>query len=179
MMFLSKTHSSIEELYSMRLYQRMRVTGVIRNTFQDMPWIEVLDFTMLGEQLDNAVLTHLHRGEEMMKKRLWQRAIAELSLAPGEGVPMAATRAAHKNLGICLLRMGEPEAAVGYLESAASMDTQVDFEVEELLAMARNSPSEAIDRTVDAGSLRDAERPMWEAFDAPQQNRSAMSSTRR
>jgi hypothetical protein len=112
MLFLSKMHPKLETLYELRLYQRIQVTGVIRNTFQNMPWIEVTDFTVLPEQLDTAVLTHLYRGEKHMNQRQWARAIAELSLAPGEGVPPNAVRMAHKNLGVCLLRMGEPAAAI-------------------------------------------------------------------
>jgi len=164
MLFLSKLHDDLETLYGLRLYQRIHVTAVVRNTFQNIPWIEVLDFDVLDEQLDTAVLTHLHRGEKLMAERRWQRAIAELSLAPGDGVPQAAMQAAHKNLGVCLLRMGEPEAALGYLTSAAGMSEQTDLEIEELIAIARNEPEQAIDRTVDARGLKDHERPMWEAF---------------
>jgi hypothetical protein len=166
MLFLSKTNRQLESLYTMNLYTRMRCTGVVRNTFQGIPWIEVLEFQVLNEKLDTAVLTHLHRGEGLMKQRLWQRAISELSLAPGAGVPTTATQAAHKNLGICLLRMGEPQAAIGYLESAAKLAKGEDFETENLLAMAKTSPEKAIDRTVDSSTLSSSERPMWEAFDS-------------
>ncbi|MGK0300825.1 MAG: hypothetical protein ACI89X_001699, partial [Planctomycetota bacterium] len=84
----------------------------------------------------------------------------------GEGVPKTATQAAHKNLGVCLLRMGEPQAAIGYLQSASSLAKGKDFETENLLAMAQTSPEKAIDRTVDSSTLRDSERPMWEAFES-------------
>ena len=165
MLFLSKTHPKLQQLYELRLYQRLRVTGVTRNTFQGQPWIEVTDFEVLDEQLDTAVLTHLHRGERLMEQRLWQRAIAELSRAPGEGVPEHATRAAYKNLGVCLMRMGEPQAAISYLEAATGLGGSSDMELANLLAIARNTPEEALDRTVDVRGLRDSERPMWEAFD--------------
>jgi tetratricopeptide (TPR) repeat protein len=165
MLFLSKMHEKLEKLYEMRLYQRLQVTGVIRNTFQGQPWIEVVDFMPMAGQLDTAVLSHLYRGEKLMDQRLWQRAIAELSLAPGEGVPPAALQATHRNLGVCLLRMGEPQAAIGYLESALAMAKGDDLTTANLLAMARTQPEEALDRTVDSRSLKDSERPMWEAFD--------------
>ena len=165
MLFLAKTHPKLEALYALHVYQRIRVTGVVRNTFQNTPWIEVTDFDTVSGQLDTAVLTHLFRGEKLMEQRAWQRAIAELSLAPGEGVPPSALCAAHRNLGICLLRMGESQAAIGYLESAASLGKHQDLEVENLLAMAKSQPEQALDRTVDARGLKDSERPMWEAFD--------------
>lgn len=166
MLFLSKSHPKLETLYSLRLYQRLQVTGIIRNTFQNQPWIEVTDFDVLSEQLDTAVLTHLYKGEKFMEQRQWPRAIAELSLAPGNGVPASAVRAANRNLGICLLRMGEPQTAIGYLESASELAKGTDLEIENLLAMAKSAPEQAIDRTVDSRGLKDSERPMWEAFDA-------------
>jgi tetratricopeptide (TPR) repeat protein len=165
MLFLAKTHPKLEQLYSLRLFQRIRITGVIRNTFQNTPWIEVTEFNPVAGQLDTAVLTHLFRGEKLMEQRAWQRAIAELSLAPGEGVPPAALSAAHRDLGICLLRMGEPQAAIGYLESAAELGKHQDLEIENLLAQAKNQPEQALDRTVDSRGMKDSERPMWEAFD--------------
>lgn len=110
-----------------------------------------------------------------MKQRLWQRAISELSLAPGAGVPKAATQAAHKNLGVCLMRMGESQAAIGYLQSASSLAKGKDFETENLLAMAQNRPEKAIDRIVDLSTLRDSERPMWEAFET---SKTSMPATR-
>ena len=166
MLFLSKGHDKISQLYELRLYQRILVTGVVRNTFQNMPWIEVTDFEPAEGQLDTAVLTHLYRGEKLMEQRLWQRAIAELSMAPGAGVPQPALSATHKNLGICLLRMGEPQAAIGYLESAAQLGSRKDLEIENLLAIAKSAPDQAIDRTVDSRGLKDSERPMWEAFES-------------
>ena len=61
--------------------------------------------------------------------------------------------------------MGEPQAAIGYLQSASKLAKGGDLEVENLLAMAKTSPEKAIDRTVDSSTLSDSERPMWEAFD--------------
>lgn len=165
MLFLSKMSKQLDALYALQLYERVKCTAVVRNTFQDLPWIEVMSFQKVDGQLDTATLTHLHRGESLMKQHLWQRAMSELALAPGEGVPPHALRVTNKNLGICHLRMGDPKAAIGYLQSAASMSKNRDFEVESLLATARNSPSDAIDRTVDVSALADSERPMWEAFD--------------
>lgn len=165
MLFLSKTHPKLDQLYTLRVYQRVRITGIVRNTFQNVPWIEVSDFEPVAGQLDTAVLTHLNRGEKLMDQRLWQRAIAELSLAPGQGVPENAVRATHKNLGICLLRMGEAQLAISYLQSAANLTKGPDAEIESLLAIAKTQPDQAIDRTVDTRGLKDSERPMWEAFD--------------
>lgn len=165
MLFMSKFSPQLESLYTLQTYDRLRVTGIIRNTFQDTPWIEVSEFARVGSKLDTAVLTHLYRGEQFMEQRLWQRAIAELSLVPGGAVPKAAMLSAYRNLGTCLLRIGEADLAVTYLESASDLAGGRDHDVENLLAVARTAPSDAIDRTVDSRNLKDHERPMWEAFE--------------
>jgi hypothetical protein len=162
--FLSKSNDQLEELYNLSTYDRIRVTGVIRDTFQGAPWIEVLSFAKQPTQLDTALLTHLYRGEKLMDQRLWQRAIAELAFVPGASVPAPALKAAYKSLGVCLLRVGEAKTAATYLASAASLDGK-DGEIRSLLAIARDQPDQAIDRTVDARTLKDHERPMWEAFE--------------
>lgn len=164
MMFLKKTHPQLEELYKLGLYQRMNVTGVVRNTFQNTPWIEVLDYEAVPGQLDAAVLTHLYRGEKLMSQRMWQRAVAELSRVPGSNVPEQAQIVAFRNLGTCMLRMGDPNQAIPYLQSAKSLSNGRDLETSKLLAMAMDSPEVAIDRAVDVKSLKDSEMPMWEAF---------------
>lgn len=165
MLFLNKSNPELEQIYKMPLYARMRCTGVVRNTFQNTPWVEVLSFSVLDERLDNAVLTHLHRGEKLMAERLWQRAVGELSMVLGDDVPAPAMQTAHKNLGICMLRMGESKAAFGYLQSAVALSEGADIEAKQLLLTAQRNPEEAIDRVVDSSSLRDSERPMWEAFE--------------
>lgn len=164
MLFLSKFDSELESLYQLATYDRIRITGIIRNTFQDMPWIEVIKFEPSSGKLDTAVLTHLYRGEKLMDQRLWQRAIAELSLVPGGGVPNPALQSAYKSLGTCLLRIGEAKMAVSYLTSASQLSGGKDHGIEQLLAIARTQPDQALDRTVDSRDLKDHERPMWEAF---------------
>ncbi|MCA8977917.1 MAG: hypothetical protein KDC98_24540 [Planctomycetes bacterium] len=163
-LFLSKFSNKLNDLYKLETYDRVRVTGVIRDTFQGRPWIEVLDFTPQSGRLDTAVLTHMYRGEKLMTQRSWQRAIAELSLVPDNSMPATVQQSAYKNLGICLLRLGEADTAASYLASAQLLD-KGDKEVGQLLAMARSQPDQAIDRTVDARDLKDHERPMWEAFE--------------
>ncbi|GAB4144319.1 MAG: hypothetical protein Fur0037_12070 [Planctomycetota bacterium] len=164
-LFYPKSGDQLEAIYRLETYQRLRVHGIVRNTFQQMPWIEITRFEPLPEQVDLAVLTHLYRGETYMAQRKWQRAIAELSLAPSGSAPEAVHRAVHRGLGICYLRIGEPTVARSHLEAAASLTTGVDVELERLIAAARTAPGSEIDRTVDASKVRDYERPMWEAFE--------------
>lgn len=164
-LFYPKSGPQLEEVFELRTYQRMRITGIVRNTFQDQPWIEVTDFELLPDRVNAGVLSHMYRGEQFMAERRWQRAIAELSRVPESDVPDQVARAAHRNLGICYLRIGEAGQAVNSLRSAAALSETHDAELEMLLATAENDPSLELDRVVGQEGLKDYERPMWEAFE--------------
>src|SRR5262249_15318981 len=64
MLFYSKQGNKLAEVFALKPYQRLKMVGVIRNTFQNAPWIEVDDFTPLPGTVDTATLTHLYRGEK-------------------------------------------------------------------------------------------------------------------
>lgn len=168
--FYPKAGDQLQQVYEMSMYDRLQVTGVVRNTFQDAPWIEINSFTVLGEQVSSATLAHMYRGEQYMTERRWQRAISELTLAPAGEAPPALRCAAFKNLGICYLRIGESNQAVGFLQQAQSLSPTDDMEIEDLLATASTRPSNELDRVVGTSELKDHERPMWEAFDSNTQN---------
>ena len=79
-LFLSKASDQLQELYDLELYDRLMVTGVVRNTFQGAPWIEVLEFDVLGGHVSTESLAHAYRGEQMMARR--QRFRSTLSPRP-------------------------------------------------------------------------------------------------
>ena len=117
MLFYNKLNPQLEEVYQLRTYDRIKVTGIVRSVFQDSPWIEVLEFTRLGGKLDTAVLTHLYRGEQLMAQRQWQRAVAELALAPGSGT-VAASRWAPIGTVDWPRRVAAMSSSLGYLPSS-------------------------------------------------------------
>ncbi len=165
-LFFSKENARVHELYEVKLYTRMWLTGIVRNTFQDQPWIEIVDFSLQGGAVTTASLAHLYQGEKLMEKRRWHEAISELSLAPTAGAPDALLAAVNKNLGICYLRMGEVGAALTHLNSAVALqgDT-IDHETRQLIAVATRDPRAGLDRVTDTLGIKDWERPMWEAFE--------------
>jgi tetratricopeptide (TPR) repeat protein len=166
MLFYDKAGAQLDEIYKLTIYDRLEITGVVRNTFQNQPWIEVTAFKKLPGHVDMAVLTHLYRGEQLMSQRRWQRAIAELNLADGANLTPGASLAAHKDLGICFLRIGEAQSALAHLNAAATLSPTPDFEIERMLATAAAAPSKEIDRNVNQSGLKDHERPIWEAFES-------------
>lgn len=164
-LFYAKSGTQLQEVYGLAMYERLSITGVVRNTFQSMPFIEVTSFSKQGDQVNSASLAHMYRGEQHMSERRWQRAIAELTLAPVGSAPAALRSAAYKNLGICHLRIGETEQGKNYLQMAQSLAPTTDTELNELVGTANTTPSKELDRVVGTNGLKDSERPMWEAFD--------------
>jgi len=163
MLFYGKNNDDLGELCSTSIYQRLEVSGVVRNTFQNIPWIEVTSFRTIDGSVDTATLAHLYRGEQHMQNRRWQRAVSEFSLANTENAPTSVLFAVQKNLGICNLRMGEAEAARTHLSAASEINSS-DLQVKRLLATASEAPSSGLDRSVDKSSVKEHERPLWEAF---------------
>lgn len=165
LLFLSKENKQLSELYTLKTYERLEVTGVVRNVFQGAPWIEVMSFKRVADKVTTATLAHVYRGEELMKKRQWQMAITELSVAPADGTPVEIQSAVHKNLGICYLRLGESGTAMNHLQNASSLMPGGDPEAELMLASARARPDRELDRAVSPSGVKEGERPFWEAFE--------------
>ena len=162
LLFLSKEHEQLDDVFHLEAYDRLEVRGVVRNTFQGMPWIEVTGFQRVGGKVNTATLTHLYRGEQHMEESEWSRAISELSLAPAGEVPKHVRAAVHKNIGVCYLRMGEQQVALGHFNSAAALGK--DREIQRLVTVAESRPGAGLDRSVNRQAVRDDERPLWEAF---------------
>lgn len=158
-LFVNKESKILDGVMRLARYERIKVTGVVRNTFQGQPWIEVTSYESLPGKAGSATLSHMYRGETYMKQRKWSRAISELSLAPAQGVPAAVRAAAHRDLGICHLRLGERESAHRHLSMAAALNG--DEQAVQLLARV-GAASKGLDRQVKPQTVHD--RPLWEAF---------------
>lgn len=177
MLFMHKENPAIEQVYRLRTYDRVRVTGVVRNVFQDSPWIEVTAIEQLPNSVDTPTLAHLYRAESHMERREWSRAIAELSMAPAGSKPEFVIAAVNQNLGLCYLRVGEAQKASGYLAEAARLNGD-DRRTQQLARAARENPASELDTSVDQSGVGEADRPMWEAFEAdPRARRAAAPAT--
>jgi tetratricopeptide (TPR) repeat protein len=159
-----RNEKTLQNMYELAVYDRIQVTAIVRNVFQGKPWMEIEKIRVLDDKVTTATLSHLFRGETLMQRREWRRAIAELSLAPADGTPEPVLAAVARNLGTCYLRVGEPQPAIDNLERALALESS-DRETERLLTQVRRRPDVGLDRTVDTSRVRDHERPMWEAFE--------------
>lgn len=166
LLFLSKRSQQLKDLFRLKIYQRLQVTAVVRDTFQDQPWIEIMNFTPIEGGLNTATLAHLYRGHNFMESRRWPQAISEYSLAPVAGTPSWVKARVHKNLALCQLRIGEADAARDHITRAiALMGDDLDLHTWRLARTIENDPSLELDRSVSRTPLKDHERPLWEAFE--------------
>lgn len=163
--FIRKENDICSQIYKMKVYDRMEVVAIVRNVFQRQPWMEITELTTLERRANTATLSHLYRGETYMQKRDWRRALAELSLAPGDNIPDHIRGQVHKNLAMCYLRLGEAGTAVQHLESAVELMNEIDPEIREIAALAKVRPESFLDRTLSNVQVEEHNRPMWEAFE--------------
>ncbi len=165
MLFINKRNAQVPDLYKFRTYDRVTLEGIVQNTFQGNPWIEVFSITPIPGRVDTPTLAHLYRAQSHMEKREWQRAISELSLAPGQDQPTHVLAAINKNLGVCYLRTGEAEKASVYLATADRLAEGRDAETARLAQAATIDPASQLDRAVDRSKVDETSRPLWEAFE--------------
>lgn len=164
LMFVNKQSKIVDKIYGLRVYDRIEVVGVVQNVFQGQPWIELVKCHPLGNKVNTATLSHIYRGETLMKKRDWKRAIAELSLAPAAKLPNHVLGSIHKDLAVCFLRLGESKTATTHISQAVKLLDKVDPETRELARLANTRPETFLDRAVSSAQVEDYQRPMWEAF---------------
>ena len=166
LLFLSKASRQLDKLFELKLYDRVQCKAIVRDAFQGRPWVEIVDLDRLPHKVNTATLSHIYRGEQHMAKGKWNRAISELSLAPMSSIPADVKASVHGSLGECYLRIGESGAAIKQLDLAADLlGNEVTARIRHLRAAAKTGPASEIDRRVDRKSIKDHEKPMWEAFE--------------
>jgi hypothetical protein len=163
LLFMAKDNEQLSAIYKMKAYQRIMVTAVIRNTFQGDPWIEVVQFEHLEKAVDTASLSHLFRGHLCMQKKQWGRALAELSLAPGDHLPDHVMARIHKDLARCYMGLGESVTASHHLRQAAAKLQTMDSELRQMAHVAKLRPG-ALLSPAPGSPMKGHQRPMWEAF---------------
>jgi hypothetical protein len=99
-----------------------------------------------------------------MEKRSWRLAIGEFTKVTVVETPNHVAAEAHKQIGVCHLKLGEAGFADNHLQRASQLQAK-DAEIQDLSLMAKTNPSAGLDRGVAAENLKESDRPMWEAFE--------------
>lgn len=160
-----KNAKLLDSLYSLQRYQRIMMTGVVRNAWQGDPWIEVTQIDTIDEpRITSASLTHMNRGYQLIEQRKWAQAAIEFNLASSKTLTTEARGWMHGYLGLCQMRLGRPESALTQLDAAKTLIPTSDV-IDEWLTQVRVNPGSAIDTSSRVTSIRRGDRPMWEAVE--------------
>lgn len=160
-LFVDKRSTVALAVYSMKKFQRARVVGFIRNTFQGSAWVEVTEVEPKQDSLDDATLFHLVRGRTLMKEGKWSLGAAELAKAAARtDIPAPALGTIWLDLATCYMRQGEfPKARQAVAKARESQPGSLA--VKELARTLAERPVEGMDNRVDVAGLKDWERPLW------------------
>lgn len=152
----------LAELFRFKRFDRLQVTGVVRNVFKNAPWIEVISIEKLGGKVTTPTLTHMHRAYAYMAKRRWTQAGTELNLAMTDGLPPFYQGWIHAYLGECLMKLGRPDPALNQLGYAQDYLPD-ERSVAKNIALVKSDPKRAIDQVEAGKSIPKNMVPIWVA----------------
>ena len=176
-LFVDKRSSAAIPLYKLKKFQRARVIGLVRNTFQNTAWIEITEIHPLPKSLDEATLFHLARGETFLKEGKWKAARSQLLQASASPkTPGRVKGVIWSDLAECYMKLGDfPQA-----RKALAMAKQAwpkEPRAEKLAKLLAEHPIQGMDNRVEISELKEWEKPLWQ--DLPRQGETGKSNSSR
>ncbi len=89
--FVRKGSAAARALDGAKTYARFELTGVVREVFLDLPWIEIVEAVPLSDPITEATVIHAARAIDLMSEGAWRLARLELDQALEAPSPEAAT----------------------------------------------------------------------------------------
>ena len=163
-------------LYKLPRYQRVKLTGVVRNAFQGKPWIEITKIERLQSRFTTASLRHLHRAHNYIGVHEWQKAGVELGLAQAPDLPQVTRGWIDYYRGVCLMRVGKPKQAMAALQSAKTLLGNRP-ELDDQIAVLGKDPKSQIDEVIRKPQIAKSKRPFWEAVEKSKKEKAEKPST--
>jgi hypothetical protein len=145
-LFVKRTGPEAKVVGSAGIYDRMAVTGVVRDVIKGRPWIEVTSLRRLPEKLTEGSLVHLVKGLMFRDHRRFDAAAREFEAADGEGLPLQVRLVGMREHAFALLNAKEPEAAEERLLAALALDpenSETAVALADLRERARRMPKPA------------------------------------
>lgn len=88
--FVRKGSAAARALAGAKTYARFELTGVVREVFLDLPWIEVTDVQPMADVITEATVIHAARAVDLIHEGAWRLARLELDQALEAPLPDAA-----------------------------------------------------------------------------------------
>ena len=159
--FVDKRSNTALQLFRMKRFQRCKVVGFVRNTFQGTPWVEISSIEPQGESLDQATLYHFIRGRTLMKKKQWHLAQTELAKACAQsGLPTFARGEMWHDMSLCLLKQGDfPQAKEALAKARTALPESPRLAA--LADLVARDPGKVMEEKVDLPGLKPWQKPLW------------------
>ena len=178
-LFVDKRSSAAIPLYKLKKYQRARVVGLVRNTFQGTAWIEITEIRPLPKSLDETTLFHMVRGETFLKEGKWKAARSQLLQASASpNAPGKVKGVIWSDLAQCYLKLGDfPQArkALAMAKQAWPKNPQAA----QLAKILEEHPIQGMDNRVEVSSMKDWEKPLWQDLPQEEGSKSSKSSPKK
>jgi tetratricopeptide (TPR) repeat protein len=131
-----------EKLMKIKTYTRIQLTGEIRSTFNDIPWIQVEDVKVIPDQLSLESIKHMARGFHLRNKGDELNASLEFTQAWADTLPLWVKQVVKKEEGKSLFAVGKYEdaidaleAAIDYADDGLTKDEEAEYLLKESEAM--------------------------------------------
>jgi hypothetical protein len=80
---------------------RFEMTGIVRETFLDLPWIELQEVLPLPERITEGTLIHAGKAQQLIQERAYARAESELDQAITDDLPPLARTELERLRTLC------------------------------------------------------------------------------
>lgn len=83
-----KNHEALSTLQNLSRYDTLKIIGVVEESYANLPWINVEKVIIIpGEHLNDAMLQHVARGNELLAQGDKEKAMTCFELAVNKGAP--------------------------------------------------------------------------------------------
>jgi outer membrane biosynthesis protein TonB len=132
-LFVRRDGPDLRAVSSAAVYDRLAVSGVVRDVIKGQPWIEVTSVRTLPEKMNEASLVRLVKGLTLRDHRRFDAAAREFEAADADTLPIPVRLVGMREHAYALLNSKKPRAAEERLMTALSMDPE---NAETVLALA-------------------------------------------
>lgn len=143
--FVRKDSDSLSAIIQAKKYTNMEICGIVRNAFNDVPWIEVMSVKKSGKRrFNDDSLRHMILGYDYKAEKKYELAASEFASAFNEKLPDYAAGTIYKELADICLSLGKYEEAIDYCDKASEyLDGDSEIDIIRQTADARlNTPEE-------------------------------------
>jgi hypothetical protein len=106
------------------LYDRLAVSGIVRDVIKGKPWIEVTSVRTLSEKMNEGTLVHLVKGLMLRDYRRFDAAAREFEAADAVTLPVPVRLVGMREQAYALLNSRKPKAAEEKILAALALDPE-------------------------------------------------------